>query len=66
MGKVPDEQFIDKVYGPEYPGDDKNNNAVVIIPADHHGVNAQYEVKYARIAVFHNFLGVYGTIINGC
>jgi hypothetical protein len=35
MGKVADQQFVNKIYGPEYVGYYKDNDAVVIVPADH-------------------------------
>jgi len=41
VGEVADEEFIDKVDGPEDIMNDQQDQGVIIVPADHQGVKAE-------------------------
>jgi hypothetical protein len=44
VGKVTSQQFIDQVDGPEDIVDEQQYPAMVIVPADHEGVQAEEEI----------------------
>jgi hypothetical protein len=45
--EVPDEELVDQVDGPEYVVDEHEDQGMVVIPADHQGVDAQDTVNNA-------------------
>ena len=47
VGEVTDEEFIDEVDGPEDIVDDQQEQGVVVVPADHEGIDAQDAVEDA-------------------
>ena len=47
MGEVADEEFVDEVDGPEDVVDDQQENGVIVVPADHEGIDAQDAVEDA-------------------
>jgi hypothetical protein len=53
VGKVADEELVDKVNGPEDIVDDQQDQGVVVVPADHQGIEPQNGVEYAGIAIVH-------------
>jgi hypothetical protein len=54
VGEVADEQFVDQVNRPEDPVDQEQDPIVVIVPADHQGVEAQDEIDDG-VSAFHAF-----------
>ena len=42
---MPAQQFIHEVDGPEDPMKDQKENRVVIVPTDHHGIDAQEKIE---------------------
>jgi hypothetical protein len=53
VGKVPDQQFIDQVDGPEDIVDEQQDPAMVIVPADHERVQAEKEIDNAGGSAVH-------------
>lgn len=53
IGKMTHQQFIYQIYGPKDKVDDKQDKVVVIIPANHEGINAQQTIKETCIARSH-------------
>jgi hypothetical protein len=53
VGEVADQEFIDQVDGPEDIVDDQQDDRMVVVPADHEGVETQDAIDYAGIAVVH-------------
>jgi hypothetical protein len=53
MRKMADEEFVDKIDRPDDPMDEQEDPVVVVVPADHQGIQAQEEVDDARIAAVH-------------
>jgi hypothetical protein len=41
---MPAQQFIHKIDGPEDPVQDQKEDRVVVVPADHHGINAEKKI----------------------
>jgi len=44
MGKMTGQEFIYEVNRPEYPVNDQPENGMVIVPADHHGINSKQKI----------------------
>jgi hypothetical protein len=42
VGKMAAEQFIEQINGPEYVVDNQQQYGMIVIPADHERINAQY------------------------
>jgi hypothetical protein len=53
VGEVSYEEFIDQINGPEDKVYDQQDEAVVVIPAYHQGVDAQDAVDDTRVPVVH-------------
>jgi hypothetical protein len=53
MGEVTDQQLIDQVDRPEDIMDDQQDYRVVVMPADHKGINTQNAVDDAGVPVVH-------------
>ena len=47
---MPAQQFIHEVDGPEDPVQDQEKNGMVVMPADHHGINAQEKIENTLIS----------------
>jgi hypothetical protein len=45
MRKMTRQYFVRKINRPDYPMDNKQYNRVIIVPADHNRINAQYQVQ---------------------
>jgi hypothetical protein len=50
---VADEELVYEVNGPDDPVDEKQYQAVVIMPTDHQGVDAQDKIDDAGISAAH-------------
>jgi hypothetical protein len=44
VGKMTGQQFIHQVDGPENPVKNQKENGMIVVPADHHGVDAQKKI----------------------
>jgi hypothetical protein len=53
VGEVADQQLVDEVDGPEDIVDEKQEPAMVIVPADHQRVEAEDEIDDTGISVIH-------------
>jgi len=53
MGKVPRQQLIKQVNGPEYIMYDRQDDGMVVIPAYHDRIDAQDAIKDAFVSVVH-------------
>jgi hypothetical protein len=54
MRQMPRQQFINKIHGPKNPVENKVEYGVIIIPADHHGINTQKQINDTGIPVSHD------------
>jgi hypothetical protein len=44
---MPDKQFINQVYGPEYVVNNEKKNGMVVMPAYHQGIDPQDKINDA-------------------
>ena len=55
MRKVADQQLIDQVDGPEKIVDEQQDPAVVIVPADHKGIETEKKINDAGCSAVHGW-----------
>ena len=53
MGEMTDQQFIDQIDGPEDIMNDQQEYRVVVMPADHEGIDSQNAVDNTGVPVVH-------------